>query len=87
MVDLNEAINIVRKNLPFDWSIHSYIQYNNLFVFKVFNTRPGEEELDPFYSVDIRTGVFDEFSVLTDGDPVKVISAFTNAVQMPVGQT
>ena len=78
MLDISEAKLIMEKQLP-DSPIQSYILYKGLYVFRVRHPNPGEEDLDPFYSVDITTGAFAEFSIITDGDIREVTTLFQKA--------
>jgi len=75
MLSPQDATKIVRDNHP-NGKIQTYVTYKNLYLFQVFNNRPFEEEFDPFFSVDMETGEFKEFSILTDGDTSKIISLF-----------
>jgi hypothetical protein len=75
MLNIDEAIKIINKNLP-DEKINSYIEYKNLYLFQVFSKRELEEDLDPFYSVNRETGEFRDFSVLTDGDISEISALF-----------
>jgi hypothetical protein len=75
MLSVKEAIEVVHKNHPLG-EIQSWVTYKNLYLFQVFNKRPGEEEMDPFFSVDKETGEFKEFSILTDGNTAEVVSLF-----------
>jgi hypothetical protein len=65
MLDLDKATNVVKKNLPngvIKWSV----DYHNLFVFQVFDKDlTDDEQLDPFYSVEKKTGKFMDFSIIT----------------------
>lgn len=78
MVDIKTAEQIVKKAIP-DGAIQAYIEYKGLYVFQVFTTDPGEEELDPFYSVNQKTGEFRDFSVLTDGNMRDISRLFYEA--------
>jgi hypothetical protein len=77
MLSVLEATHIVRKNHP-GGDIQDVVTYKNLYLFMVFNKRPGEEQMDPFFSVDKDTGEFKEFSVLTDSDVGEVTSLFAD---------
>lgn len=81
MLDINEATKVIKKNIP-DGKIQAMITYNDLYIFQVFTDRPFEEEMDPFYSVNQQTGEFRDFSIITDGDPAKVVSLFKAAKRM-----
>lgn len=78
MLNVNEATEIVRKALP-NGKIQKTVVYTDLYLFQVFRDTPGEEEIDPFYSVNQKTGEFNEFSILTDGDITQVLDLFVNA--------
>lgn len=74
-INLRQAIEIVRKQLP-GAKIEANITYHYLYIFRVTRNEPGEENMDPFYSVDQRTGEFRDFSILTDGDGSQVVDLF-----------
>lgn len=78
MLNSNDAKKIINENLP-GWRIQSFITYNGLYVFKVYNDDPLEGEMDPFYSVNMHTGEFRDFSVITDGDIDEIFSLFKEA--------
>jgi hypothetical protein len=77
MLSVLDATTVVRQNHPYG-DIKKVVTYKNLYLFMVFNNRPGEEEMDPYYSVNKDTGVFNEFSIFTDGDMDEVLSLFEN---------
>ena len=78
MLSPTQAAEIIKKNIPIG-TIQSYIDYGGLYIFQVFTTRPGEEIMDPFYSVDRNTGEFSEFSILTDGNTGQIARLFDEA--------
>lgn len=78
MLSINDAKKIAKKNIP-DGRIISFIVYNGLYVFKVFTDDEYEGQMDPFYSVNIETGEFRDFSILTDGDFDQLIDMFLKA--------
>jgi len=80
MLDLKTATNVVIKNLP-NGTIQCSVEYKDMYLFQVFGDDPGEEEVDPFYSVNKETGEFKEFSILTDGDIGEVVSLFKNVTR------
>jgi len=80
MLDLKTATNVVIKNLP-NGTIQCSVEYKDMYLFQVFGDAPGEEEVDPFYSVNKETGEFKEFSILTDGDIGEVVSLFKNVTR------
>lgn len=76
-VSLQKAINIVKKNIP-NGKIDASIRYRDLYLFKVFIDNGFEKEMDPFYSVNINTGEFRDFSILTDGDIREITNLFNS---------
>lgn len=78
MLSVNDAMKIVKKNIP-DGSIQAVIVYKDLYVFQVFTDDELEGQMDPFYSVNINTGEFRDFSILTDGDTSEIVRLFTEA--------
>ena len=77
-ISKEEAYDIVKKDVPFG-KIQACVEYNGLYLFQVFDSRPGEEEMDPFYSVNKDTRELKEFSLFTDGDMTQVVSLFKQA--------
>ncbi len=80
MVSLDKANRIVKKAFP-KGKINSSIDYNNLYIFQVFNFFPGEEGMDTFFSVNKKTGEFRDFSIITDGDITKITELFLKSQQ------
>ena len=78
MPDLQEATKRIQQEL-LGGKIQAHIDYNGLYVFQVFTTNPAEEEMDPFYSIDKKTGEFSDFSIITDGDPAEISRLFVVA--------
>lgn len=76
-VSIQKAINIVKKNIP-NGKIDASIRYHDLYLFKVFIDNGFEKEMDPFYSVNINTGEFRDFSILTDGDIGEITNLFNS---------
>lgn len=77
MLSFTQAIDVIKSNIP-DGSIQSAIEYNGLYVFMVFDSDELEGQMDPFYSVDIQTGEFRDFSIITDGDISEINNLFLN---------
>lgn len=75
MLSLNDAIKIVKKNTP-QGNIQAAIIYEDVYVFQVFTDDEFEGQMDPFYSVNIKTGEFRDFSIITDGDTSKLVNSF-----------
>ena len=78
MLNPTAAANVIKRNIP-NGKIQSYIDYKNLYVFQVFLDDPFESDMDPFYSVNKETGVFDEFSIFLDGDISEITQLFMKA--------
>ena len=67
MLSVNQAASTVKKNLP-GCTIEKVVIYKNFYLFKV-NTNDDEAGYnDPFYTVDVKTGEFDDFSLLRSDD-------------------
>jgi hypothetical protein len=78
MLDITEATKIVNESLPGE-KIKVYVEYKNLYLFHMISNRPGEEDMDPFYSVNRDTSEFLDFSIITDGDISEIVSLFVQA--------
>ena len=73
MLSINKAASIVKKNLP-GCTIEKVVIYKNFYLFKV-NTNDDEAGYnDPFYTVDIRSGKFDDFSLFRSDDIDKIVN-------------
>ena len=81
MLSVKQAVNTVKKNLP-DGNIDSMIVYNGLYVFKVFNDDELEGQMDPFYSVNMETGEFRDFSIITDGNTSEIVKLFNESKKL-----
>lgn len=77
MLSKQQAIAIVKQRLP-TGKLGPSVEYEDVYLFQVELPNPGEEEMDPFYSVNKNTGEFQEFSVLTDGDIEEITDLFLN---------
>lgn len=75
MLSIKQAINIAKKKYP-QGNIESLIVYNGLYVFKIINDDELEGDMDPFYSVDIMSGEFRDFSIITDGNIAEITKLF-----------
>lgn len=82
MLSIKQAINTVKKNIP-DGNIDSMIVYNGLYVFKVFMNDELEGQMDPFYSVNVETGEFRDFSIITDGNILEITKLFSESKKLP----
>lgn len=74
-VSLEKAIKIVKKNIP-TGTIDAWVRYHDLYLFRVFIDNGFEKGMDPFYSVNVNTGEFRDFSILTDGDTGEILNLF-----------
>ena len=73
MLSINQAASTVKKNLP-GCTIEKVVIYKNFYLFKV-NTNDDEAGYnDPFYTVDINSGKFDDFSLFRSGDVDKIVN-------------
>lgn len=77
MVTLNQAREIVLKNLPEGTKIESAIEYDGMYLFIAYRPDPLEGHLDPFFSVNPTTGYFRDFSPSDYPEPVEVINALS----------
>lgn len=67
MLNSAEALAQVKKTLP-EVKIQTWTEYRQLYLVRVKYPYPGEEDFDPFFSVNKVTGEIRDFSVITDGD-------------------
>ena len=81
MLSIKQAVNTVKKTLP-DGRIDSMIVYNGLYIFKVFTEDELEGQMDPFYSVNIETGEFRDFSIITDGNISEIVKLFNESTKL-----
>lgn len=75
MLSIKDATKIAKKSIPYG-NIEGVIYYNGLYVFQIFTRDELEGDMDPFYSVDATSGEFRDFSVITDGNTVEILTAF-----------
>ena len=76
MFNAKQATDIMKKNLP-DRTVKKRVIYNGLYLFQAFSNDPDEGDYDPFFSVDMTTGKFSDFSILTDGDITEINRLFS----------
>ena len=67
MLSIEEAEATVKVNLPRS-TILQGVEYEDLYIYLVNTHLPEEELFDPFYSVNKKTGVFSDFSIIDDGN-------------------
>lgn len=68
MLTNDDAQTLLDTVLPDDVELKAWAQYRDLYLFRVQYSSLGEEDYDPFFSVNNNTGEVKDFSVLTDGD-------------------
>lgn len=71
MLSPSEATQIILSQLPGS-KVKRIVQCKNRYIAIVDTKAPGESLFDPFFSVDVNTGAFSGFSLLTDPDADKV---------------
>lgn len=81
MLSVKQAVNMVKNNIP-TGNIESMIIYNGLYVFKVFTDDELEGQMDPFYSVNMETGEFRDFSIITDGNTSEIVKLFNESKKL-----
>lgn len=57
-------------------TIQDSIRYRDVYLFRVQFASEGEENYDPFFSVDVNTGEVKDFSVIDDGDLSEITALF-----------
>ncbi len=55
-----QAINIARRSMP-EGQIQKVAEYRDWYLLMIFTDDPLEGRMDPFYSVDKKTGEFQGF--------------------------
>lgn len=84
MLNITEATKVIAKNLP-GWKIQRATPFKgDLFIFLVEEPQNSPEQgMDPYYSVNRKTGEFKEFSIVDGTTPLEVFNAFeTTGVDM-----
>lgn len=75
-LSIEQATKVVKQEIP-DGKIQAVIRHNGLYLFQIFrDDLLFEEELDPFYSVNVETGELKDFSIITDGNASEIIKLF-----------
>lgn len=78
MLNVNQAKTIVKNNIP-NGKIQAVVVYRDLYIFQVFTDDELEGQMDPFYSVNIKTGEFRDFSIITDCDTRELVELLSQA--------
>ena len=79
-LSINDVKKIAKKNYP-DGKIQSVVLYDNLYILKIFNDDPYEGQMDPFFSVNPKTGEFKEFSVVSGKVDMKELARLFKAAE------
>lgn len=56
--------------------VESIITHGNLYILLAPDSDPVEGNMDPFFSVDIKTGEINEFSIFIDGNAIEISNKF-----------
>ncbi len=75
MLSVNQAKSEVESAIP-GVKVEVCVPYKGGFLARVIFPSADEANYDPFFMVNAHTGEVQEFSVMTDGDPVEVAEAF-----------
>jgi uncharacterized iron-regulated membrane protein len=75
MLSVNQAKSEVEGAMP-GVKVEACVPYKNGFLARVIFPSTDEANYDPFFMVNAHTGEVQEFSVMTDGDPMEVAEAF-----------
>ena len=76
MLKLEQAIGIVRKNLP-KARVTKAVDFGDSYLIQAFWGEGPEAEMDPYFSVNKTTGEFRDFSILASNDRIAIVRAFT----------
>ena len=75
MLNVEQAKAEVLKAIP-GATMEACVPYKGGFLARVKFPSVEEANYDPFFIVNANTGEVQEFSIMTDGDPVEVADAF-----------
>lgn len=70
---ITDAKQLVLKNLPAGSEIKGFTEEGDFFLFLAPNPDPLEGHLDPFFSVNKKTGVFRDFSPQDYPRPIDIL--------------
>lgn len=73
MVNLEQAKKIVLKNMPYDTTIKSHLDYGSEYMFMVNRTDALEGRFDPFVKVDKTTGKMIDFLPQDYDNPLEIL--------------
>lgn len=74
MLSVDEAKREVEDAV--DCAVEACVPYKGGFLARVKLNSVEEANYDPFFMVNANTGEIQEFSVMTDGDPLEIAAAF-----------
>lgn len=74
MVNLEQAKKIVLKNMPYDTTIKSYLDYGSEYMFMVRRQDLLEGYFDPFVKVDKVSGAMIDFLPQDYDNPLEILT-------------
>lgn len=74
MLNAVEAAKAVQ--IAVDCKVEACVPYRGGFLARVNLNSAEEANYDPFFMVNANTGEVQEFSIMTDGDPLEIATAF-----------
>lgn len=77
MISATQASTQVSKAIP-GCVVKACVPYKGGYLARVELPSTEEKHFDPFFVVNANTGEVQEFSIMTDGDPLEVAEAFEN---------
>jgi len=78
MLSETEARDVLLESIP-DATIEAVVKYQGLYLFRIRRQDEGEENYDPFFTVDPVTAVVQDFDVMNDGDISEIARLFEEA--------
>lgn len=78
MLSVTQASTQVSKAIP-GCKVMACVPYKGGYLARVEMPSAEEKHFDPFFVVNANTGEVQEFSIMTDGDPLEVAAAFAKA--------
>lgn len=81
MLSVVQASVQVSKAVP-GCDVKACVPYKGGYLARVELPSEEEKHFDPFFIVNANTGEVQEFSIMTDGDPLEIAEAFANSDNM-----
>lgn len=78
MLNEAEARAVLQKALP-DHKVEDGVRYREVYLFRTKHPHEDEADYDPFFSVNVNTGVVQDFDVMNDGDIEEIAAVFEEA--------